>query len=79
MRWCLKQHLVVRCEVELIELEIEGDDGREHKVESLCVRCGECGKEVEVYGTSDRSVRWAFARFREDCGDSLGGHYYQAE
>jgi hypothetical protein len=79
MRLCLREHLVVKCEVEEIELTTWDYDGKRHRVAGLCVYCPKCGNQAEVYGRSERSVRYAFWRFRLDCGDPLGGYYYQAE
>ena len=52
----------VKCESD--EVELEGDYG---PVAGLCVRCGRCDHEVEVYGTSGRSLRRALIMLREEC------------
>lgn len=52
----------VACEV--VEVELEGDYA---SIEGLCVSCSRCYHEVEVYGTSGRSVRRAMVMLREEC------------
>lgn len=63
----------VKCEVE--EVTLEGDCG---EVEGVCVRCGRCDHEVEVFGTSARSVRRGLMMLREDCPQGED-NYYTAE
>jgi hypothetical protein len=60
----------VECEVE--EAELEGDYG---PVDGLCVRCGRCDHEVEVFGTSGRSVRRALVMLREECPNGEENYY----
>jgi hypothetical protein len=52
----------VKCEVE--EVSLEGDHGQ---VDGICIRCGECDHEVEVFGTSGRSIRRGLVMLREEC------------
>lgn len=48
----------VKCEVEECDLEGEGEwNGEPRTVDGICVTCSQCQHQVEVYGTSGRSVR----------------------
>lgn len=52
----------VECEVSATTV-IMGDRPRE----GVCVACTRCGHEVEVAGTSERSVRRGLATLRDEC------------
>lgn len=56
---------MAKVEVEIEEVLLENERGIE--VESICATCSRCDHEVEVYGTSDMSVRRACIMLREDC------------
>lgn len=60
----------VNCEVD--EIEMEGDYA---PVAGLCVRCGKCGHEAEVYGTSGRSLRRGLIMLREECPEGENNFY----
>jgi hypothetical protein len=42
-------------------------DERGRKVEGIVLTCSRCGETVEVYGTSDASVKRGFVKLREAC------------
>jgi ribosomal protein S27E len=55
----------MKVEVEVEEVQIETDDGR--LVDSVKVTCSRCQHEVEVFGTSDASVKRGCVMLREEC------------
>lgn len=63
----------VECEVEAVELE-----GDHATVDGVCATCTRCGHEVEVFGTSERSVRRGLATMREECPEGED-NFYTAE
>lgn len=56
---------MARIEVEIDEVMLENEDGKE--VEGILATCTECDHEVEVFGTSDASVKKACVMLREEC------------
>jgi len=66
----------VSCSVEEIEMESE-DTGR--PVPGVCVTCGECGEQAEVYGTSPRSVRRGLMMLKENCPNESNNWYDAGE
>jgi hypothetical protein len=44
---------------------VKDEHGR--KVEGVVLTCSRCGKTVEVFGTSDASVKRGFVKLRETC------------
>lgn len=58
------------------EIDMEGDHG---DVQGICVRCNRCEHEVEVYGTSDRSVRRGLVMLREECPNDESNFYVAEE
>jgi hypothetical protein len=42
-------------------------DERGRKVEGTSLMCSRCGETVEVFGTSDASVKRGFVKLREAC------------
>ena len=42
-------------------------DERGREAEGLILTCSRCGETVEVYGTSDASVKRGFVKLREAC------------
>jgi hypothetical protein len=67
---------MAKIECEVTTTTVEGDHG---PVEGVCVTCGECGHEVEVAGTSDRSVRRGLATLRDDCPKGQRNYYVDAD
>jgi hypothetical protein len=55
----------VKVSVTVEEVEMEVEDGRLVDGVELC--CGRCGRTVEVFGTSDASVRRGCVMLRESC------------
>jgi hypothetical protein len=53
-----------RVTVSVEETELAGDNG---VVLGVVVTCDECGESVEVYGTSDASVRRGCVMLSEQC------------
>lgn len=62
---------VVDCEVR--DTLLTGEDGDE--VSGLCVKYGRCDKTVQVFGTSERSMRRAFVMLREECPKKESNYY----
>ena len=54
-----------RVTFDVTEDTFENGDGRE--VDGLCVKCNRCDHTVEVFGTSDKSVRRGAVMLREQC------------
>jgi hypothetical protein len=55
----------VKVDVTVEEIELEDEDGR--PVDGVEVCCGRCGHIVEVFGTSDASVKRGCVMLRESC------------
>jgi hypothetical protein len=53
--------------------ELENENG--WPVNGVIVTCERCGHEVEVYGTSERSVTRGCATLREECPRGESNHY----
>lgn len=66
----------MRVECAVDEIELDGDYGT---VAGLCVTCGRCGHSVEVFGTSDRSVRAGLVMLREQCPEGESNFYVAPE
>jgi hypothetical protein len=60
----------VECDVE--HTELDGDYGT---VEGICVTCGRCDHRVEVYGTTNASIRRGLATLREECPQGENNFY----
>lgn len=61
----------VQCEAE--EIELEGDYADD--IPSLCVTCGRCDHKVEVFGTSQASLRRGLIMLREECPQDESNYY----
>jgi hypothetical protein len=55
----------MKVEVTVEEIEIEGD--YDNMIPGVSVCCGRCGHTVEVYGTSDASIKRGCVMLREEC------------
>jgi alpha-D-ribose 1-methylphosphonate 5-triphosphate synthase subunit PhnG len=55
---------------------IKDEAGR--KTEGLVLTCSRCGGTVEVFGTTDASVKRGFVKLREGC-EEAGRHFYVEE
>jgi hypothetical protein len=55
----------MKVEVAVEEVELEDDHGR--PIDGLSVCCGRCGHTVEVFGTSDSSIKRGCVMLREEC------------
>lgn len=64
----------VECTVE--EVELEGDYDT---VPGVCVTCGRCDRQVEVFGDSDRSIRRGLVMLREECPNEESNFYVTDE
>ena len=53
-------------------------DGAGRKVEGIVLTCSRCGQTVEVFGTTDASVKRGFVKLREGCKET-GRHFYVEE
>ncbi len=51
---------------------LEGDHG---PVDGIIVTCSRCGHEIEVFGTSEASVRRAAATLRKECPNGEENFY----
>lgn len=48
------------------EIELEGDYG---EIPSVLVTCNKCGESVEVYGTSEASIKRGCVMLKEQCNE----------
>jgi hypothetical protein len=53
-------------------------DGQGRKAEGIVLTCSRCGQTVEVFGTSEASVKRGFVKLREGCKEA-GRHFYVEE
>ena len=67
----------MRVEVDVMEVELENDRGDD--VPGLCVQCQRCCHEVEVFGTSEASVKRACVTLREECPEGEENFYFDPE
>lgn len=67
----------VPCTVHEIEMDSDGD--YDTTVPGVCVTCSRCSHEVEVYGTSSRSVRRGLVMLREECLKGESNFYVAPE
>ena len=67
----------MRVEVSVEEIQLRGDHGG--VVPGLCLRCDRCDHEVEVFGTSDRSVRRGLVMLRDECPRDESNFYVAEE
>jgi hypothetical protein len=58
----------MRIAVTVEEITLENDDG--YEVESIAITCSRCGETVEIYGTSDASIRRGCVELRAQCTES---------
>lgn len=63
----------MRVKVEVTEIELAGDHGT--TINSIEVICSRCSHRVEVYGTSDRSVRRGCIMLRQECPQEEENYY----
>lgn len=63
--------MLVKVTVE--EIEMEGD--HDNPVDGVEVCCGRCGHTVEVFGTSDASVKRGCVMLREECPKGESNFY----
>jgi hypothetical protein len=54
-------------------------DGQGRKVEGIVLTCSRCGETVEVFGTSDASVKRGFVKLREACKETGRNFYVEEE
>ena len=57
----------MRVEVEVEEVELESDSGRE--IPGITVTCIKCGESVEVFGQSEASVKRGCVMLKEMCDE----------
>lgn len=55
----------MRVNVTVEEVELEGD--HDNPIDGVAVCCGRCGHTVEVFGTSDASIKRGCVMLREEC------------
>lgn len=67
----------MRVEVEVTQIEMQGDNSDD--VPGVCVSCSRCGHEVEVFGTSDKSVKRGCVMLREECPEGEENFYVAEE
>lgn len=61
----------VECEV----TEIQKEGGHGVKQDAVCVQCGRCDFEVEVFGVGDKSIKRGLATLREKCPEGEENFY----
>jgi hypothetical protein len=64
-----------RVRVDVEEIEMEGDYADD--IPGVRVTCSDCGKSVEIYGTSTASIRRGCATLRNQC--NRFNFYYTGE
>jgi hypothetical protein len=62
----------MQVEVEVRQIQMQGDYCEVDAVQAACRRCGHC---VESFGTSDRSIRRCLVLLREECPNG-GSNFY---
>jgi hypothetical protein len=63
----LQQESIDAMRVTVVTAKTTVKDEIGRKVEGVVLTCSRCGKTVEVFGTSDASVRRGFVKLREGC------------
>jgi hypothetical protein len=66
----------MKVQVEIEEIELEGDYA---PVPSVCARCSRCGHETESYGTGTGSVKRCLVLLREECPEDENNFYVADE
>jgi len=66
----------MKVECEVTEIKKENDRGVEQ--DAVCVQCGRCDHEVEVFGVGDKSIKRGLATLREECPESEENFYVDA-
>lgn len=59
--------------VTVCETTLEGDEGQD--IEGVRVTCDRCDHAVEIFGTSDRSIRRGCVMLREECPQNEENFY----
>jgi hypothetical protein len=67
----------MRVTVVTAKTTVKDETGR--KVEGIVLTCSRCGKTVEVFGTSDASVKRGFVKLREVCKETGRNFYVEEE
>jgi hypothetical protein len=67
----------MRVTVATAKATVKDETGRE--AEGLTLMCSRCGKTVEVFGTSDASVKRGFVKLREICKETGRNFYVEEE
>lgn len=62
----------MKVNVEVQEIELDGDYG---PVDGVCVTCTRCGHQAEVFGTSVQSVRRGCIMLRDECPEDESNYY----
>jgi hypothetical protein len=73
-----QQESIDAMQVTVITAKTTVKDGQGRKVEGLVLTCSRCGETVEVFGTSDASVKRGFIKLREACKET-GNFFYVEE
>lgn len=63
----------MRVKVEVEEIELDGDYN--NTIEGIIVTCLRCNHAVEIYGTSESSVRRGCVTLREECPQGERNYY----
>ncbi len=58
--------------VDICEDDVDGEHGL---LDGLTLTCERCGHEVQVYGRSDSSARYAAKIFRDECPNDESNYY----
>ena len=69
----------VACDIESIDFEFENKSGHLIECNGVKVTCSRCDHETEAAGTSERSIRYCFARLREECPNGEDNYYYDSD
>ena len=63
----------MRVKVAIEETELQGDYGQ---IDGLSITCSRCNHSVEVYGTSEDSIKAGCVMLREECPQGENNFYY---
>ena len=64
----------MRVKVRVEEIELDGDDS-EYPVPSVEVTCTRCKHSVQVFGTSEASIKRGCLMLREECPEGESNFY----
>ncbi len=67
----------MRVECEVVQVELENDDGV--PIDGVCATCSRCEHETHSFGTGEASVKRCLALLREECPNGESNFYVEAD